>query len=254
MAEKHEKFARNSEHGPLLIYGMNSILEAVRAGAAKKIFIGEGRREKIALLLKEAEKSRVPVEYVKPDFFLRLPKGHQSVAARAGEKKFSTLEKVLEIPEKKGETGFLLALDGVEDPRNLGAIMRTALAAGVHGLIIQKHRQAGLGPDAFKASAGAAWRLPVVMEANIKYAVDELKERGFLIIGAEAGSPLRPWDISMKGPILIILGGEDQGLRKIIKERCDYIISLPLMGEIASLNVSVTAGALVFECVRQRQS
>jgi len=243
---------KEPEISPQFIYGINSVLEALRAGKAKKVFIGEGRREKVSLLLKEAGKKGVPVEYVKPDFFVRFPKGHQSVAARVKEKEFASLEELLEIAEEKGEIPFFVALDGVEDPRNLGGIMRTALAAGVHGLIIQKHRQAGLGPEVYKASAGAAWHLPVVVEANIKYAVDELKKRGFSIVGAEAGSSLAPWDVDLGGPLLLIFGGEDTGIRKVVKERCDHMASLPLKGEIDSLNVSAAAGAFIFEAVRQR--
>jgi len=243
---------RGPEKTPQLIYGINAVLEALKAGAAKKVLIGEGRREKLSLLLKEAGNRGVPVEYVKTDFFVRLPKGHQSVGARVAEKSPASVEEMLEAARKKGEVPFLIALDGVEDPRNLGGIMRSALSAGVHGIIIQKHRQAGLGPEVYNASAGAAWHLPVAVEANIKYALDELKESGFLIAGAETGGHLAPWDVDMRGPLLLIFGGEDAGIRKIIKERCDFILSLPLRGEIGSLNVSVSAGVFIFEVLRQR--
>ncbi len=239
---------------------MNPVLEVLKAGRAVRLYIGQGRKEKVPALLKEAGRRKIPVEFAAPEFFNRFPKGHQSVAAMVKEKKLAeSARELLEIARKKGEPPFLIALDEVEDPRNLGAIMRTAYAAGVHGLIIQKHRQAGLSPEVYKTSAGAAERLPVLVEANIKYALDRLKEEGLLIIGAEGGDErggigIAPWDVDLSGPLVLVLGGEDTGIRKVVKERCDHILSLPLAGDIGSLNVSVAAGAFIFEILRQRRS
>ena len=177
--------------GDMLIYGVNPVLEALRARAVIKIFVS-AKREDIPHILSLARERGVPVDRVAPSFFEALPKGHQSVAAKVREKSFMGTGEMLEAAAKVGEPPLLVALDGVEDPRNLGAIMRSALALGAHGIIIGKHRQSGLTPEAFKASAGAAWSLPVSREANIKYALDMLKENGLVVAGTAAGVGVAP--------------------------------------------------------------
>lgn len=237
-----------------MVYGFNPVLEAVRSGRAVKVFVSTGRKQGLEGLFDEAEAAGVPVERVPAQFFERLPKGHQSVAARVREKKLADIGEMLESASRKGELPLLVALDGVEDPRNLGAIMRSALAAGAHGIIVQKHRSAALGPEAYKASAGAAEFLPVSVCSNIKYALDELRDKGLLVAGAEAGGRMRPWDADLAVPLVLVMGGEDTGLRDVVAKRCDCILSLPLMGRISSLNVSVSAGVFLFEILRQRMS
>ncbi len=236
----------------MLIYGVNPVMEALRAGAVTKIFVS-AKREDIPHILSLARERGVPVDRVAPSFFEALPKGHQSVAAKVREKSFMGTGEMLEAAAKVGEPPLLVALDGVEDPRNLGAIMRSALALGAHGIIIGKHRQSGLTPEAFKASAGAAWSLPVSREANIKYALDMLKENGLVVAGTAAGVGVAPWEADLRVPLVLVLGGEGAGLRRVVTERCDYLLSVPVRG-VESLNVSVSAGIFLSEVLRQRSS
>ena len=236
----------------MLVYGVNPVMEALKAGAVKKIFVS-AKRQDIPDILGLAAKLGVPVERVAPSFFEALPKGHQAVAAKVREKSFAGTGEMLDAAVRLGETPLLVALDGVEDPRNLGAIMRSALALGAHGIIIGKHRQSGLTPEAFKASAGAAWSLPVSREANIKYALDLLKEKGLVIAGTIAGSGMAPWQADLREPLVLVLGGEGAGLRRVVAERCDYLLSIPMRG-LDSLNVSVSAGIILSEVLRQRSS
>lgn len=249
---KQKCYPRLMERNGALIYGVNPVLEALKAGVVIKVFVSANRDDApgIASL---AGKRGVPVERVSPSFFDALPKGHQSVAAKVREKTFAGIEDMLEAAKKNGEPPLLVALDGVEDPRNMGAIMRSALALGAHGIIIGKHRQAGLTPEAYKASAGAAWSLPVSQESNIKYALDQLKEEGLFIAGTSSAEGIAPWDADLTAPLVLVLGGEGAGLRRVVAERCDYLLSIPMRG-VGSLNVSVSAGIFLSEILRQRSS
>jgi len=236
------------------IYGLNPVLEALRAGRnIKEIYLSSGRHEKISLIEKEIAKRGIPVKIVEIKFFNdTFPKGHQGVAAKVFPIEYVDLYDLLYIPVKKNEVPFLLILDCVEDPRNFGAIIRSADAAGVHGVIIQTHRSAGLGPEVSKTSAGAVEYVPVSQVSNIKHAISEMKERDITIIGAEAGSELLPWDIDLSVPVGLVIGSEGKGLRRTVAEKCDFIVSLPMKGMINSLNVSVTAAIFMFEILRQR--
>ncbi len=234
----------------MLIYGVNPVLEALRAGVVKRVFVS-AKREEAAQILSIAGRQGVPVERVAPSFFEALPKGHQSVAARVREKAFESPGEMVSAARGRGELPLLVALDGVEDPRNLGAIMRSALALGAHGIIIGKHRQSGLTPEAFKASAGAAWSLPVSREANIKYALDQLKEMGLVVAGASLAGGMAPWEADLRVPLVLVFGSEGAGLRRVVEERCDYLLSIPMRG-VDSLNVSVSAGIFLSEVLRQR--
>lgn len=237
-----------------LLYGLNPVMEALKAGRVlSTLYIYTGRHKNVADLKKEAEKQGVPVRAVPLSFFeKRFPKGHQGIAAEVAGKAYTPLEEMLGIPEKRGETPFFIILDLIEDPRNLGAILRSAEAAGAHGVVLQKKRSAALGPKASKTSAGAAEYIPVSVVANIKHAIDKMKELGINIIGAEAGSGLPAWDLDMSGPLALVIGSEGRGLRKTVKDRCDYIVSLPMRGRLNSLNTSVAAGILIYEILRQR--
>lgn len=236
-----------------LIYGINPVLEAMKSGRAKRVFISTGRREKAGLLTEAARAAGVQVEWTAPEFFNRFPAGHQSVAARVREQNYFELSEILERAGSRREEPLLVALDGVEDPRNLGAIMRSALSAGAHGMVLQSHRQAAPGPETYKASAGAAEYLPVSMHPNIKNAIDELKGKGLLVIGAEAGAELAPWEADLRGPAVLVLGGEASGIRKVVLSRCDLLVRIPFEGRPGSLNVSVAAGILLYEIIRQRR-
>ena len=181
-----------------------------------------------------------------------FPKGHQGIAAKIEAKQYTDLKTLLEIPSAKNEMSFFVVIDCIEDPRNLGAILRTADAAGVHGIVIQEHRSAGLGPAVSKTSAGASEHLPVSRVSNIKNAILEMQKNGITIVGAEAGSGNNLWNTELNMPIALVIGSEGKGLRKTVAEKCDVVVSLPMKGSVNSLNASVAAGVLMFEVLRQR--
>jgi len=178
---------------------------------------------------------------------------HQGVIAFAAAREYAVLDDILQIPSQRGQAALYVVLDGVEDPRNLGAILRTAEAAGVHGVIIPERRAAGLTETVAKAAAGALEYVPVVKVVNIVNTIDELKKAGVWVAAAEADGDMQYWDADFVRPTALVLGGEDKGVRRLVGEHCDYRLSLPLMGKISSLNVSVAAGVLLYEALRQRR-
>ncbi|MCG2709770.1 MAG: 23S rRNA (guanosine(2251)-2'-O)-methyltransferase RlmB [Desulfobacteraceae bacterium] len=236
------------------IYGLNPVLETLRARRnIKEVYISSGRHEKLFLIKKETESRGIALRIVDVAFFNeRFPKGHQGIAVKVSEKGYMDLYELLNIPEKKNEIPFFLILDCIEDPGNVGAILRSADAAGVHGVIVQEHRSAGLGPAVSKASAGAVEYVPVSQVSNIKHAISEMKERDITIIGAESGSGNMPWDVDFSVPAGIVIGSEGRGLRKTVYEKCDFVVSIPMRGRVNSLNVSVASAVLMFEVLRQR--
>jgi 23S rRNA (guanosine2251-2'-O)-methyltransferase len=236
------------------IYGINPVFEAIRAGRSiKKIFISSGRHEKIQQIRAEADRRRIPVEVVGSVFFdNNLPKGHQGIAARVSQKGYTSLDDLLAIPLKLNEAPLFVILDCIEDPRNLGAILRTADAAGVHGVVIQAYRAAGISPEVSKASAGAIEYVPVCMVPNIKNAIKEMKEAGIAVVGAEIGDYPVTWKADISGPLAVVIGSEGKGIRRTVKESCDSMVTLPMKGKINSLNASVAAGIFLFEILRQR--
>ncbi|MDP3260764.1 MAG: 23S rRNA (guanosine(2251)-2'-O)-methyltransferase RlmB [Thermodesulfovibrionales bacterium] len=236
------------------IYGLNPVLEALRAGRGiKEIYISSGRHEKLFLIKKETESRGIALRIVDVAFFNeRFPKGHQGIAVKVSEKVYMDIYELLNIPEKRNEIPFFLILDCIEDPGNVGAILRSADAAGVHGVIVQEHRSAGLGPAVSKASAGAVEYVPVSQVSNIKHAISEMKERDITIIGAESGSGNMPWDVDFSVPAGLVIGSEGRGLRKTVSEKCDFVVSIPMKGRVNSLNVSVAGAVLMFEVLRQR--
>jgi 23S rRNA (guanosine2251-2'-O)-methyltransferase len=243
------------EHAQEWLYGLNPVLEALRAGRRiKTLYIYAGRHEKVAAIRTEADARGVPVVVVTESAFFddRFPKGHQGIAARISRRKYVPIDELLLIPGQRGEEPFFVILDLIEDPRNLGGILRSSEAAGVHGVVIQERRAAGLGPEASKASAGASEYLPVSMVPNIKHAMHKMKESGIKLIGAEAGSADPPWALDLSGPAALVVGSEGAGLRRTVREGCDVLTSLPMRGMVNSLNTSVAAGVLIYEILRQR--
>lgn len=236
------------------IYGLNPVLEAIRAGRKiQTLFISSSRYNNVPELKKEAEDRNIPMKISDPSFFDGIfPKGHQGVAARVLPRTYISLDDLLKIPAMKNEIPLFIILDCIEDPRNFGAILRVADAAGVHGIVIQSHRSVNLGPEASKASAGAVEYVPVSMVVNIKHAISKMKDKGIMIIGAEAEAEEYPWDIDLSIPLAIVIGSEGKGLRRTVKENCDTLVSLPMKGRINSLNASVATGILTFEILRQR--
>jgi 23S rRNA (guanosine2251-2'-O)-methyltransferase len=241
------------------IIGINPVLEALKAGRpVQRLLIAEQRKSDRDMLeiLRIAKGESIEVRFVHRDSLNReAPNAlHQGVIAFAAAREYATLDDVLRIPVQKGQVPLFLVLDGVEDPRNLGAILRTADAAGVHGVIIPERRAAGLTETVAKAAAGAMEYVPVVKVVNIANTLEGLKTAGIWVVGAEAGGETVYWDADFIRPTAIVLGGEDKGVRRLVRDRCDYLVSLPLMGAINSLNVSVAAGALLYEVLRQRRT
>ena len=176
---------------------------------------------------------------------------HQGVIAFAAAYKYAEVEDILELAREKGEPPFLFILDGIEDPHNLGAIIRTANQAGAHGVIIPKRRAVGLTSTVAKTSAGAINYTPVAKVTNISATIEELKEKGLWFVCADMGGELM-YRMNLKGPIGLVIGSEGDGVSRLVKEKCDYIASIPMKGDIDSLNASVAAGVLAYEIVRQR--
>jgi len=212
------------------------------------------RDRDVQTILRLAEENDAEVRFVNREALNREAPGvnHQGMIALAAAKQYATLDDILQVPIQQGKAPLYLVLDGVEDPRNLGAILRTADAAGVHGVIIPERRATGLTETVAKASAGAVEHVPVVKVVNIVNMLEELKKAGVWVVGAEADGDTVYWDADCVRPIALVLGGEDRGVRRLVRERCDYLVSLPLLGKISSLNVSVAAGILLYETLRQR--
>lgn len=239
------------------IIGINPVIEALKAGRPiQRIMIADQRKhdrdvQAIFLLARDAG---IEIRTVGREALNKAAPGstHQGIVAIAAARQYATLDDILRIPAQKGQAPLFLILDGVEDPRNLGAILRTAETAGVHGVIIPERRAVGLTETVAKAAAGALEYVPVVKVVNIVNTLEELKKAGVWIAGAEAGGDMIYWEADLVRPTALVLGGEDRGVRRLVRERCDYIVSLPLMGQISSLNVSVAAGILLYETLRQR--
>jgi len=240
------------------IFGINPVTEALRSGRPmQRILIAEQRKagREALEIVRLAKERGVEVRWMSRDALNReAPNAlHQGFIAVVSAMQYGILDDILGIPAQRGETALYLILDGVEDPRNLGAILRTAEAAGVHGVIVPERRAAGLTETVAKAAAGALEYVPVVKVVNIVNTIEELKKRGIWTAAAEAGIGDVYWDADFIRPTAIVLGGEDKGVRRLVKEHCDYLVSLPLAGRINSLNVSVAAGALLYEVMRQRR-
>ena len=240
------------------LFGINPVTEALRAGrSVQRLLIVEQRKSDrdIQEIIRLAKGRGIEVRMTTRDALNReAPNAlHQGVLAIAAAREYVTLDDILRIPAQKGQVPLFLILDGVEDPRNLGAILRTADVAGVHGVIIPERRAAGLTETVAKAAAGALEYVPVVKVVNIVNTLEDLKKAGVWITGAEAGGDMVYWDADFVRPTAIVLGGEGKGVRRLVREHCDYLVSLPLMGRINSLNVSVAAGALLYEALRQRR-
>jgi len=240
------------------IFGINPVTEALKAGRPiQRILIAEQRKSDrdVLEIVRLAKGRQTEVRFVTRDALKReVPSVlHQGVIAIAAAREYATLEDILQLPAQKGQVPLYLVLDGVEDPRNLGAILRTAEATGVHGVIIPERRAVGLTEAVAKTAAGALEYVPVVKVANIANMLEELKKEGVWVAGAEVGGDMLYWDADFVRPTAMVLGGEGKGVRRLVKERCDYLLSIPLMGSITSLNVSVAAGVLLYEALRQRR-
>lgn len=237
------------------IYGVNPVAEAVKSGRKiDAVYVQHQSQKHLGAVIRLARTRGIPVKPEAKEFFdSRFHKGHQGIAAAAAGKEKITIEELLGIPAQKGEPPFFIVLDSIEDPRNFGAILRVADAAGVHGVVFQTHRSAGISPVVAKASAGALEHVAVSETVNIKHAMEKMRKADIVLIGAEAGTGPELWDMDMQVPLALIVGSEGEGLRRTVREMCDMTVSLPMKGSVNSLNVSVAAGILAYEVMRQRK-
>ena len=238
----------------LKIEGRNAVLEAFRSGKTiDKLFVLEGCKDgPVQTILREAKKRDTIVNFVAKERLDQLSQTgrHQGVIALAAAYAYGTVEDMLKISEEKGEPPFLILLDNIEDPHNLGAIIRTANLSGAHGVIIPKRRAVGLTAGA-KTSAGAVNYTPVAKVTNLSNTIAELKDKGMWFVCADmGGTPM--YDLDLKGPIGLVIGSEGEGVSPLVKKNCDFVASIPMKGDIDSLNASVAAGVLAYEIVRQR--
>ncbi|MGI5875162.1 MAG: 23S rRNA (guanosine(2251)-2'-O)-methyltransferase RlmB [Bacillota bacterium] len=237
-----------------LIPGRNGVAEALRSGREiVKIYVAEGRVEgSLKGILARAKEQNVPVRRLKRSALDDLyPGNHQGVLAEIAAYEYADIDDMLAAAAERGEPPFLLMLSEIESPHNLGAIMRTAETAGVHGVIIPKDNSVGLNATVAKIACGAAEYLPVARVTNLVRAAKELQEKGLWVYGADMdGTPL--WEQDMTGPVLLIVGGEDRGIPRLLKEQCDFTVTIPMRGHISSLNASVAAGIMMYEIVHQK--
>ena len=237
------------------IEGRNAVIEAYRAGRPiDKLFILDGCQDGPILTIKrEAKAKQTPVKFVTKERLDQLSETgkHQGVIAYAAAYEYATVEEILDNARQKGEAPFLFLLDNIEDPHNLGAIIRTANLAGAHGVIVPKNRAAGLTAVVAKTSAGALNFTPVARVTNLAKTIEELKKEGIWFVCADMGGTTM-YDLNLKGPSGLVIGNEGEGVGRLVKEKCDMVASIPMKGDIDSLNASVAAGVLAYEIVRQR--
>jgi len=249
---------RPDASGDRLVLGRRAVLEALRAGrpVSRVLVSGEASRGPLGAIVREARARHVPVDAVdrrRLDLLARDVR-HQGVAAIAAERALASLDAILAGIRERGEPPFLIALDGVLDPQNLGAVIRTAEAAGAHAVIVPRRRAAGLGPAVVRASAGAAEHLPVCGVPNLVAALERLKREGVWVACADAGAPELYDTGSLVPPIVLVVGGEGRGLHRLVRERCDRVVRIPLWGRVESLNVSVAAALLLYEVAHRRDA
>ena len=237
------------------IEGRNAVLEAFRSGkCVDKLFILDGCQDgPVRTIAREARKTDTIINYVSKERLDQLSetRAHQGVIAQAAAYEYSTVDEILARAEEKGEPPFLILLDNVEDPHNLGAIIRTANLVGAHGVIIPKRRAVGLTSTVAKTSAGAINYTPVAKVTNIVRTIEELKEKGIWFVCADMGGEIM-YDLDLTGPMGLVIGNEGEGVSRLVREACDFTASIPMKGDIDSLNASVAAGVLAYEIVRQR--
>lgn len=238
-----------------VIAGRHPVLEAIRSGRAIHKLMVSSTAHGLEQVLSEAKRSRIVVQKVDKRKLDQVASGvrHQGVVALAAEREYADLDDLFAVAERSGEPPLFLLLDEIEDPHNLGSILRTVDGAGAHGVIIPKRRSAGLTAAVAKASAGAVEHVPVARVANLAQTIDVLKERGVWVAGADASAERDVYATDLKLPLAIVIGNEGKGLGRLVRERCDFLLKLPMFGTINSLNASVAAALLLYETVRQRR-
>ena len=252
MKEMNENY---EESKSLVIEGRNAVLEALRSGKPMdKLYVLDGCQDgPIRTIVREAKKHDVILQFVTKERLNQLSETgkHQGVIAHAAAYEYAQVEDMLELAKSRGEDPFIFLLDNIEDPRNLGAIIRTANLAGAHGVIIPKRRAVGLTATVARTSAGALNYTPVARVTNLKKTVEDLKKQGLWFVCADMDGTVM-YDLDLKGPIGLVIGNEGEGVSRLMKENCDFVAGIPMKGDIDSLNASVAAGVLAYEIVRQR--
>ena len=243
------------ENSELIIEGRNAIIETFRAGrSVDKLFIQEHTKEgSMNTLIREAKKTKTLIKYVPKERLDQISETghHQGAVAFVAAYNYAEIDDLFAKSEEKGESPFFIILDEIEDPHNLGAIIRTANLAGAHGVIVPKNRACGLTATVVKASAGAINYTPIVKVTNIAQTIESLKERGMWFVCADMDGETM-YDIDLKGSIGLVIGNEGKGVSRLVKEKCDFVARIPMNGDIDSLNASVATGVLAYEIVRQR--
>lgn len=240
-----------------IIEGRNAVLEAFRSGKpVDKLYVLDGCQDgPVRTIVREARKHDTIIQFVEKERLSQLSETgrHQGVIAYTAAYEYSEVSDMLELAREREEDPFIILLDNIEDPHNLGAIIRTANLAGAHGVIIPKHRAVGLTATVAKTSAGALNYTPVAKVANLGQTIDELKEKGIWFVCADMDGEVM-YRQNLTGPIGLVIGNEGNGVSRLVKEKCDFTTAIPMKGDIDSLNASVAAGVLAFEIVRQRLS
>lgn len=243
------------KHNEFTIEGRNAVIEAYRSGKTiDKLYVLGGCKDgPVMTILREAKKSGSIINYVDKERLDHMSETghHQGVIANAAAYDYVEVSDILKAARSKGEDPFIFILDGIEDPHNLGAIIRTANLCGAHGVIIPKHRAVGLTATVARTSAGALNYTPVAKVTNLASAIDELKKEGLWFVCADMKGELM-YNLNLKGPIGLVIGNEGEGVGRLVKEKCDFTASIPMKGDIDSLNASVAAGVMAYEIVRQR--
>ena len=240
-----------------VMYGVHPVLELLRGGGrpVDKLYLLKGRGGGLLEEIVHLAKAHGVTLHFEPKSVLdrvASHEKHQGVVALVAAKAYDTPESLIKIAHEKNQPPLVLLLDGVEDPRNLGAIVRTAEAAGVHGIILPRHRSVGLTGTVVKASAGALEHLPVARVVNLSRTMEELKGEGLWLVGLEPTAPQLYTELDYKGPIGVLVGGEGRGIREGLLRHCDHLVSIPMKGRVESLNVSMAVGILLYEILRQR--
>jgi 23S rRNA (guanosine2251-2'-O)-methyltransferase len=239
------------------IEGRNAVLEAFRSGKTiDKLFVLDGCQDgPVKSIIREAKKTDTIINFVDKERLDRLAGTghHQGVVAQAAAYEYAEVEDILKAAKDKGEAPFIFILDEIEDPHNLGAIIRTANQAGAHGVIIPKRRAVGLTATVAKTSAGAINYTPVAKVTNISKTIEDLKKQGMWFVCADMDGTTM-YDLNLTGPMGLVIGNEGSGVGRLVKEKCDFVASIPMKGDIDSLNASVAAGVLAYEIVRQRMT
>lgn len=239
------------------LFGRNPVLELLRAKSRRVeeiALLSEGRGPALQELLGLAKRSGVKISYRTRDQLTAIAgtPHHQGVVARVAGAEYASLDEILAVPGRRGEPAFFLALDQIQDPRNLGAILRSAEVTGAHGAIVPKHHAVGLTSATAKSAMGAVEHLPVARETNIVQVLELLKKHGVWIVGSTVQGGRSPWEVDLTGPICLVLGGEGPGVRPLVSKSCDFLVSIPMKGKIGSLNVGAAAAILCYEVERQR--